>query len=79
AIEAQLLGINCIGIDISPLCVLQSKVKTESVEVLDEILKVKNEITNKIATSLFNQEGKSFLEVVDSFSNEKVKNFYKMA
>jgi len=27
AVEAQLLGINCIGIDVSPLCVLQSKVK----------------------------------------------------
>jgi len=32
-VEVRLLGINCIGIDISPLCVLQSKVKTESLEV----------------------------------------------
>lgn len=38
AVEAQLLGINCIGIDISPLCVLQSKVKTESIEVLQEAI-----------------------------------------
>ncbi|MCL0093265.1 site-specific DNA-methyltransferase, partial [Dehalococcoidia bacterium] len=30
AVEAQLLGINCVGIDISPLCVLQSKVKVEA-------------------------------------------------
>jgi tRNA G10 N-methylase Trm11 len=37
ALEAQLLGINCIGIDISPLCVLQSKVKTESIDVLPQI------------------------------------------
>lgn len=79
ALEAQLLGINCIGIDISPLCVLQSKVKTESIEVLDEILRVKNEISGKITRSLFNQAGKSFLEVVDSLPNEKVRNFYKMA
>lgn len=34
AVEAQLLGINCIGTDISPLCVIQSKVKTE----LDETI-----------------------------------------
>jgi len=34
AVEAQLLGINCIGIDISPLCVIQSRVKTE----LDEAI-----------------------------------------
>ncbi|MBI5748298.1 MAG: hypothetical protein HZA00_04170 [Nitrospinae bacterium] len=31
ALESQLLGINFIGIDISPLCVLQGKVKTKSV------------------------------------------------
>ncbi len=79
AIEAQLLGINCIGIDISPLCVLQSKVKTESIEVLDEILKIKSEISNKITPSLFNPGNKSFFEVINSLPNEKVRNFYKMA
>jgi len=79
AVETQLLGLDCIGIDISPLCVLQSKVKTESIKVLDEILKMKKEISNKITPSLFNQGNKSFLEVIDSLLNEKVKNFYKMA
>ena len=79
AVESQLLGINCIGIDISPLCVLQSKVKTESVEVIDKIEKIKENILNKIKPRLFNQENKSFLEVVNSLSDEKVKNFYKMA
>jgi len=39
AVEAQLLGINCIGIDVSPLCVLQSKVKTESIDILPQIKK----------------------------------------
>jgi DNA modification methylase len=78
AVEAQILGINCIGIDISPMCVLQSKVKTESVEVVDEMEKVRGEVLNKIKLSLFNQEGKSFLQVVESLPNEKVKNFYKM-
>jgi DNA modification methylase len=79
AVEAQLLGINCIGIDISPLCVLQSKVKTESVAVIDEIKEIKDSILNKVNPSLFNQEGKPFLETINSISNEKVKNFYKMA
>lgn len=37
ALEAQLLGINCIGLDASPLCVLQSRVKTASHDVVDEI------------------------------------------
>jgi len=79
ALEAQLLGINCLGIDISPLCVLQSKVKTESVEAIDEIEKIKKIILNKIKPSLFNQESESFSQMIDSLGDEKVKNFYKMA
>uniref|UniRef100_A0A7V3ZXM9 site-specific DNA-methyltransferase (cytosine-N(4)-specific) n=1 Tax=candidate division WOR-3 bacterium TaxID=2052148 RepID=A0A7V3ZXM9_UNCW3 len=79
AIEAQLLGINCIGIDVSPLCVLQSRVKTESVDVIDEILAVKNNIMAKIKPNLFNQESDPFLTVIDFINDERVKNFYKMA
>jgi DNA modification methylase len=79
AVEAQLLGINCLGIDISPLCVLQSRVKTESIEAIDEIEKIKKNIINKINPSLFNQESGSFLQMIDSLDDEKVKNFYKMA
>ncbi|MGZ5563454.1 MAG: TRM11 family SAM-dependent methyltransferase [Halobacteriota archaeon] len=37
ALEAQLLGVNCVGLDASPLCVLQSRVKTASREVIKEI------------------------------------------
>lgn len=78
AVEARLLGINCVGIDVSPLCVLQSKVKTESLEVLEEIEKNKNHLVNKIKPGLFNQNSGTFLEVVSELPNEKVKNFYKM-
>jgi len=79
ALEAQLLGINCVGIDISPLCVLQSKVKTESIEVLPEILKCKDEILKKVGINLFNLDDKALDKVIDSISNEKVRNFYLMA
>lgn len=58
---------------------LQSKVKTESVEVIDKIERIKEDILNKFKPHLFNQEGKSFLEVINSLPNEEVKNFYKMA
>ena len=37
AVEAQLLGIDCIGIDVSPLCQLISRVKTQSWAHLPEI------------------------------------------
>jgi hypothetical protein len=37
AVEAQLLGIDCVGVDVSPLCALISRVKTHSWANLDEI------------------------------------------
>ena len=37
ALESSLLGIDCVGVDISPLCVLLTRVKTRSVEALPEI------------------------------------------
>jgi len=79
AVEAQLLGINCIGIDISPLCVLQSKVKTESIDVLPQIIEWKEEIIKWMRPSLFNLEGKSIDEAISSIHDEKVKNFFWMA
>lgn len=79
AVEAQLLEINCIGIDISPLCVLQSKVKAESIEVLSEILECKEEIIKRIEPSLFNLDRKTLDDVIRSIENEKVRNFYSMA
>ncbi|PMQ00802.1 MAG: hypothetical protein CBR30_09220 [Dictyoglomus sp. NZ13-RE01] len=79
ALEAQLLGINCIGIDISPLCVIQSRVKTESLDAFSEIIEWKEEITRSIKPSLFNVEGKTIDNIIETIPNEKVKNFYKMA
>jgi tRNA G10 N-methylase Trm11 len=64
-LEAQILGVNAIGLDISPLCVLISKVKTESVDILDEIKKFKD-------FYLFKKGGKEP-------NDERVKNFYKVA
>ena len=49
-LEAQLLDINGIGIDISPLCVLISKVKTESVDALNQIKEFKDYYLKRIAT-----------------------------
>lgn len=79
ALEAQLLGINCIGFDISPLCVLQSRVKTESVLVLDEIINWKNKVLDVIRGNLFKFNEEDIDEVLNDISNEKVRNFYLMA
>ena len=79
AVEAQLLGINCIGIEVSPLCVLQSRVKTEAIEAIQEIEGCKEDVFNKMRPGLFNPEGYNLSETIDSIPNEKVRNFYKMA
>ncbi len=83
AVEAQVMGINCIGVDISPLCILQSKVKTESIFVLDEIEKIKNEVikTNNSNFGLgdFNTKVLTLQRFIENITNEKVKNFFKIA
>lgn len=66
ALECQLLGINFIGIDISPLCYLLSRVKTESIETIEDIEKIKKE-------TLSNPEK------IKNIKNEKVRNFFTIA
>lgn len=78
ALEAQLLGINFIGIDISPLCVLQGKVKTKSAYAIDEIIKLKDALISKIKPSLFNQE-QNFYKVLEDVENKNVRDFYTLA
>jgi tRNA G10 N-methylase Trm11 len=78
ALEAQLLGVNFYGIDISPLCVLQGKVKTNSLFYLDKIKEYKNYILSKLNLNLFNNE-KDFYAVINEIDDEEVKDFYKLA
>jgi len=77
AVEAQLLGINCIGVDISPLCVLQSRVKTESLEVIDEIVKLKQEVSYFVEPTLFSIN-QSLQDYICAIRDERVRNFYQM-
>lgn len=66
ALECQLLGINFIGIDISPLCYLLSRVKTESIDAIDEIEEVKKDI-------ILNPRK------IEKIKNDKIKNFFTIA
>lgn len=79
ALEAQLLGINFKGIDISPLCVIQGSVKTESIYVLDEILRMKDEVISKLVRNLFSIEIDYYEMIKKLASDERVRDFYKMA
>jgi DNA modification methylase len=78
ALEAQLLGINCIGIDASPLCVLQSKVKTESIGVLNEIKRAEGVVPKSAPSPLYGEQN-DFAGAVKSIQNERVRNFFEMA
>ena len=79
ALESQLLGINFIGIDISPLCVVQGRVKTESIYVIDEIEKLKDTIISSVANGSVNTD-ESYYKLLDTLiTNDKVKNFYILA
>lgn len=78
ALEAQLLGVDCIGIDASPLCVLQSKTKTESIDVVDEI-KATEGVVPKGAPSPLYGEQDDLAKAIDSIQNGRVRNFFEMA
>lgn len=78
ALEAQLLGINTIGIDISPLCVFQGRVKTESLFVYDELLKIKNNVLSLLNVDMFNDETNYFKSLENLTTDERVRNFYIM-
>jgi DNA modification methylase len=84
AVEAQLLGINCIGIDISPLCVLQSKVKVESIFVLDKIKSLRDDAirafsSNSGGLSVFLEESTDYNGFLESIEDERVRNFFLIA
>jgi DNA modification methylase len=85
-LECQLLGIDSLGIDVSQVCTLISKVKTESFEVLEEIEGQKEEIFKGFQDKTlfdfdsFKDEKKaSPINILGEIQNEKVKNFYKVA
>jgi len=81
ALEAQLMGINSIGIDISEVCYLISKVKTNSLFVLSEIqddyptlIDKLNSYTNKSEKEIIKQISK----LVNEIENKEVREFFKV-
>lgn len=78
ALEAHLLGLRCIGVDISPLCTLVSRVKTESTRILDRVFDYQRqyEVIARTAAKSKAQPPSSQLEESD---DERVRNFFKVA
>ena len=70
-LECQLLGIDSVGVDISPLCVLLAKVKTQSWRRLSEI---------EDAVDYLQSEGPDPTEVdPDEWKPKEVSNFIQVA
>lgn len=80
-LESQVLGINSIGIDVSPVCILISKVKTQSVDVLDKIKDIKKDVLKHNGRSLMNFDSglQKLSEAINKIEDEKVKNFFLVA
>ncbi len=78
ALEAQLLGINSVCFDISPLCVLQTRVKTESVFFLDEIKGALRDVQKESNRLLKGDRERDMLDFIMTFDQEPVRNFYLM-
>jgi tRNA G10 N-methylase Trm11 len=76
ALEAQLLGVDCIGFDASPLCVLQSKVKTESCYVVEELQQWSEAIISETSPTMNHASSD---EIPSSVTDQRVKNFFRLA
>ncbi len=72
ALEASLLGIRCIGVDISPLCVLLTRVKTRSVEAVDRI---KARVQTLLAENILDPNDPS----LDAADDPIVRDFVRIA
>lgn len=81
ALESQVLGINSVGIDVSPVCVLISKVKTESASVLEKIKDAKNNILKNNGYSLMNldRNASKLRDSINNINDEKARNFFLVA
>jgi DNA modification methylase len=86
ALECQLLGIDCVGVDVSQVCMLISRVKTESMKVISEINDMRDSLLEEgEGPNLFSfEEGApaksgSLNQTISEINNEQVRNFYKVA
>ena len=77
ALEAQLLGVNCIGLDASPLCVLQSRVKTASHEVVENIRAYCEELPRLEHADVALED--ATLNLVPSTVDQRVQDFFHLA
>lgn len=92
-LEAHLFGLNSIGIDVSPVCTLISKVKVSSGHVADKLDSYAKDAINAMKydfeaskirssknTSLIDKfEPNKYVKFLNSIKNNDIRNFYQVA
>jgi ubiquinone/menaquinone biosynthesis C-methylase UbiE len=81
AVEAKLLGINCIGIDVSKVCIMVSRAKTQSVDVVEKIEKEMDmvlEYARGTTLYTFNRPQRPLKTVIKGVRDLKAKNFFQV-
>ena len=79
AIETQLLGIDFVGFDISPLCVLQTLVKTRCWEAAEEIRKVSQQVLSVAKGQTLFTRTTNLQEHIRRLPHPLVRAFFEMA
>jgi len=79
ALEAQLLGIHSIGIDVSSLCIMQTKVKTQSIHALEKIRRKRDKLVDLTDFPLGEGKTKDLYQTIMAIRDMSVRSFYLMA
>jgi SAM-dependent methyltransferase len=79
AVEAVLLGVDCLGFDISPLCVAQSRVKVECADIVDELEAVAETVLRAVRPTLFDPSARETDRTLNVLPDGRLRNFFKIA
>ena len=78
-VEGQLLGINSMGLDVSPLCVIQGRVKTEAQFVIDDIARMADQVIDAANGTMF-ANGLKFIDVINKLAKDRrIQEFFILA
>jgi DNA modification methylase len=93
SLEAYLFGLNSIGFDISPICIIISKVKVTAGRVAEQLHLYRSDAVrsmkkdfDRISTRSLgiqklvdNSDKTNYQQFLDSINDERIKNFYLLA
>ncbi len=79
ALEAQLLGINCVGVDISEVCYLVSSVKTNSFNFVSQLKLQLEDFIKFLLENKDNNVESLISDRITKIEKEEIRNFFRVA